>query len=295
MRSHPPLVCRRGVLTRLRVYPPTTRCSPRWILVLLGLAVLFESNACSRRRVATGPALPVPAEEAARLLDVLESDQQAIARYQAVLKVRGEGPEGRFSVTELAVFERPDRVRVELLATFGGSRWIAVTDRGEITVLFPRSREYLRESAVEDVVSALLGIRLRPEDVMSVLAGSGLPLGDAEPARAERIGERVRIVLGSDGPDARVESVDIERGQVREAVGSQYRVSYPTDWKEQGRTAPNQIEIESDRVRASLTVEALDVNVKLDPEAFTISVPEGAARLGVAEIGGEAVFVRPNQ
>jgi len=267
----------------------------RWLFVLLGLAALLESNACSRRPVATGPVVPVPAEEAARLLDVLESDQQAIARYQAVLKVRGEGPEGRFSVTELVAFERPDRVRVELLATFGASRWIAVTDRGEITVLFPRSREYLQESAVEDVVSALFGIRLRPEEVMSVLAGSGLPLGDAEPARAERIGERVRIVVGSDGPGARVESVDVEGGQVREAVGSRYRVSYPTDWKARGRTAPDQIEIESDRIQASLTVEALDVNVKLEPEAFIISLPEGAARLGVAEIGGEAVFVRPSQ
>ena len=30
-----------------------------------------------------------------RLLDDLESNQQSIVRYQAVLKVRGEGPEGR--------------------------------------------------------------------------------------------------------------------------------------------------------------------------------------------------------
>jgi hypothetical protein len=270
----------------------------RWSVVLLGLVGWLEASACSRRPVATGPASPVPAEEASRLLDVLESDQRSVARYQAVLKVRGEGPEGRFSVTELVAFERPDRVRVELLATFGASRWIAVTDRGEITVLFPRSREYLRESAVEDVVSALFGIRLRPEEVMSVLAGSGLPLDGAEPVRAERIGERVRIVLGgslSDGPEAPAETVEVERAQVRAAGGLRYRVSYPTDWKERGRAAPDRIEIESDRVHASLTVEDLDVNVKLDPEVFSISIPEEAVRLSVAEIGGEAVFVRPEQ
>jgi outer membrane lipoprotein-sorting protein len=239
--------------------------------------------------------VPLPNEEAVRLLDDLESSQQSIVRYQAVLKVRGEGPEGRFSATELVVFERPGRVRVELLATFGASRWIAVTDGGEITVLFPRSREYLQESAVEDVVSALLGIRLRPEEVMAILAGSGLPLGEATPARAERVGERVRVVLSGEPPDGPDERVDIERGQVREAVGSRYRVVYPTDWKQMGRTAPERIELANDQIEISLTVEDLDINVRLDPEAFTISIPEGAARLGVAEIGGEAVFVRPSQ
>jgi len=172
-----------------------------------------------------------------------------------------------------------------------------VTDGGEITVLFPRSREYLQESAVEDVVSALLGIRLGPEEVMAILAGSGLPLGSANPARAERVGERVRVVLSSELPDGTdpYERVDIERGQVREAAGSRYRVVYPTDWKQMGRTAPDQIEIASDRIDVLLTVEDLDINVRLDPEAFAISIPDGAARLGVAEIGGEAVFVRPSQ
>ena len=278
---------------------PNTRRATRFLMVLLSLVVLSGSSACSRRPVATGPAVPVPNEEAGRLLDDVESNQQSIVRYQAVLKVRGEGPEGRFSATELIVFERPDRVRVELLATFGPSRWIAVTDRGEITVLFPRSREYMRESAVEDVVSALLGIRLRPEEVMAILAGSGLPLGRANPARAERVGERVRVVLSGeppDSPDPRLdERVDIERGQVHEAVGSHYRVVYPTDWKQMGRTAPDRIEITNDQVEASLTVEDLDINVRLDPEAFVISLPAGATRLGVAEIGGEAVFVRPSQ
>ena len=283
-----------------------SRRATRFLMVLLGLVVLSGSSACSRRPIATGPAVPLPNEEADRLLRDLESSQQSIVRYQAVLKVRGEGPEGRFSATELVVFERPDRVRVELLATFGSSRWIAVTDGGEITVLFPRSREYLQELAVEDVVSALLGIRLRPEEVMAILAGSGLPLGRANPARAEWVGERVRVVLSAESPAVRPpkedgpgppvsERVDIKRGQVREAVGSRYRVVYPTDWKEMGRTAPDQIEIANDQIEVSLTVQDLDINVRLDPKAFAISIPEGAARLGVAEIGGEAVFVRPSQ
>lgn len=258
-----------------------------------GLALLLAASACSRRPVVAPAPIPLPSQEAERLLGELEKAQQSTARYQAILNVRGEGPEGRFRATEIVVFERPDRIRFELLATFGSSRWIAVTEEGQITVLFPRSREYLRESASEDVVSALLGVRLSPDDVMAILAGSGLPLSGAEPARAERIGERVHIVLSSQDSDGA--SLEVEQGQVREAEGPHYRVRYPTDWKENGRTAPEQIEIASDRIEATLTVEELDINIQLDPEAFTIDLPEGATRLGVAQIEGEAVFVRPSQ
>jgi hypothetical protein len=259
------------------------------LIGLIGLIGLLTLTGCSRRPVSTGPAIPLSPEETTRILDPLERHSQAVERYQAVVRLRGKGPDGKFRATELVVFERPDRVRVELLAAFGASRWIAVTGAGEITVLFPRSREYLEETAVEDVVDALLGIRLSPEEVMAILAGSGLPLGGAEPVRAERQGDRVRIALGEG------RRVDVEADQVREARRSGYRVLYPTDWKRKGRGAPDRIEISSEKIEATLTVEDLDINVRLDPEAFVLNLPQGAYRLGLAQIGGEAVFVKPSQ
>jgi len=232
--------------------------------------------------------MPLESDAANRLVAELEQDAQSVERYQAVVRVRGEGPEGRFSATELVLFERPDRVRVELLATFGSSRFIAVTGGGEITVFFPRSREYLEESAVEDVVAALLGIRLNPQEVMAILSGTGLPLGGQGAVRGEQRRDRVRVHLAQG-------TVDIEGEQVREARTSAYRVVYPTEWKRMRRGAPDRIEVASDKIEASLTVEDLDINVRLDPEAFVISLPEGASRLDLAQIEGEAVFVRPRQ
>ena len=252
---------------------------------------LLTIGGCSRRPVSPPsdvPAVPLSAEETGRFLELLERQRESVQRYQAIVRVRGKGPEGKFRATELIIFERPDRVRVELVATFGASRWIAVASAGEITVLFPRSREYLEESAVEDVVGALLGIRLSPFEVMAILVGTGLPITSSSLVRAERYGEKVRLLL----KEGRVE---LEGDQVREAKREGYRVIYPTAWKQTGRAAPDRIELVSDGLLASLSVDDLDINIRLDPEAFVVTLPAGAGRLGLAQIGGEAVFVRPSQ
>ena len=51
----------------------------------------------------------------------------------------------------------------------------------------------------------------------------------------------------------------------------------------------------SDGLEASLSVDDLDINIRLDPEAFVVTLPAGADRLGLAQIGGEAVFVKRSQ
>lgn len=207
-----------------------------------------------------------------------------MARYQAVLKVKGRGPEGRFSATQVLAFERPDRMRVELLGAFGSTRWVTVATGGEIVVYIPSRRQFLKETDVARVVGALLGVELGTEEVMAVLTGTGLPLEGRRAQRAFRRGESTRIEL--DGG-----SFEVDGEQVRTATGHNYRVSYPTRWKAQGRQVPDRIDLEADDLHASLRIEDLDVNISLNPEVFTLALPDDAQRLELHQIGGEAVFV----
>ncbi|MFQ5789349.1 MAG: hypothetical protein ACE5JI_02625 [Acidobacteriota bacterium] len=143
----------------------------------------------------------------------LQREARSVVRYQAVLRMRGRGPEGRFQATQVLVFERPDRVRLELLGAFGSTRWVAVASGGEITVVFPGRREFLREARVEEVVRVLLGIPLSAEEVMAVLAGTGLPLEHYRPVDASREGSVLRIHLqlkGAFSPRAVAESTERE-------------------------------------------------------------------------------------
>ncbi|MGH9333126.1 MAG: lipoprotein insertase outer membrane protein LolB, partial [Vicinamibacteria bacterium] len=208
--------------------------------------------------------------------------------YQGLVRVRGRGPEGGFDARLAVIFERPRRLRVELLGPFGGTRWSAVADEEGITAYFPGRRHYLRESEVEEVVSRLLGIRLSSEEMMAALAGVGVPSGAAADAKGHRRGPKVFLDL--DPASGRTVELDSD-GQVIAARARDYRVSYPTSWKSRSRSIPDELVIQNESVRATLTSRDVDVNVGLDPEAFLLEIPEDAERLRPAEIEGEAVFV----
>jgi hypothetical protein len=179
-------------------------------------------------------------------------------------------------------------MRVELVGAFGSTRWIAVTDGGEIVVWFPSRREFLREARVEKVVGVLLGLELSPAEVMAVLAGTGLPLGDSTPVSGHRVGARTRIELDEAW-------IELEGSQVRSAENADYQVTYPTSWKSDGRHVPYRVELESEMLQATVSVEDPDINVELHPEAFVVELPDDASRLELYQVGDEAIFVKPNR
>lgn len=248
------------------------------MLVVAGLP------ACARRPVPLLPETPISTTDANHILEELQGNELSVARYQAVLKVKGKGPEGRFSATQVLAFERPDRMRVELLGAFGSTRWVTVATGAEILVYIPSRRQFLKETDVARVVGVLLGVELGTEEVMSMLSGAGLPLEGRRAKRAFRRGEGTRIELDRG-------SFEFDGEQLRTATGPNYRVSYPTPWKEQGRQVPDRIDLETDDLHASLKIEDLDINIPIKPEVFTLVLPDDAQRLELYQIGGEAVFV----
>jgi hypothetical protein len=199
--------------------------------------------------------------------------------------VRGRGPDGGFDARLAVFFERPDRLRVELLGAFGGTRWSAVASREEITAYFPSRRHYLREPDVADVVGRLLGLRLRPEDMMAALSGVGVSIDSKTPVLGYRRGVRRFLEI-----EKRTLELDGD-GQVVSAQAESFRVSYPGSWKSRGRQFPDELTIENESLRARLETKEVDVNVPLDPETFLLEIPADAARLRPADIDGESVFV----
>jgi len=234
------------------------------------------------------PPAPMDAAEVSSLLEELERQAESVRRYQGLVRVRGRGPDGGFDARLAVFFERPDRLRVELLGAFGGTRWSAVASREEITAYFPGPRHYLRESDVADVVARLLGLRLRSEDMMAALSGVGVSLDTSTPALGYRRG--ATRLLEFETPPKRILELNAD-GQVVSAQSESYRVSYPGSWKRRGRPFPDELTIENESVRARLETNEVDVNVELDPETFVLDIPADAVRLRPAEVEGEAVFV----
>jgi hypothetical protein len=258
------------------------------------VAVVFLlSSGCARTPRAPEPlppATPMEAAEVSAILEELSRQAESVQRYQGLLRVRGRGPDGGFDARLAVFFERPERLRVELLSTFGGTRWSAIASREEITAYFPGKpgeRHYLREPDVADVVSRLLGLRLRSDDMIAALSGTGVFLENSSEPTGYRRGPRRFLELAA--PLRTLEL--LSDGQVVSAQGEGYRVSYPSSWKSRGRPFPDALTLENESVRARLETEDVDVNVELDPETFLLDIPADAVRLRPAEVGSESVFV----
>jgi hypothetical protein len=218
-------------------------------------------------------------------LEALADEAASIRRYQGFVRLRGKGPDGGFSGKLVVVFERPHHLRVDLLGAFGAARWsVVATDEG-IRVVFPGPRQYVEEKDTADVVGRLLGVRLDVNEMMALLSGSGIPL-EGEPVSAFRQGP-VTVVSLNGGERLELS----EEGQITSVQTSRYRVGYPSSWKRRRRHVPDTIRLETDVLTVTLTPEDVDVNVRVDPEAFVVEIPEGAERLRPSDISGEAVFV----
>ncbi|HXV65519.1 MAG TPA: hypothetical protein VEK15_32790 [Vicinamibacteria bacterium] len=251
------------------------------------VVVLALSFGCARKTLPPRPPpVPLSPSEIEAMLEALERQAESVHRYQGLVRVRGRGPEGGFDARLVVVFERPDRMRVELLGAFGATRWSAVADETQILAYFPGRKQYVLESDVESVVALLLGVELDTRDLMAILSGVGVVFDPATVVSGER--EGASVILRFDGGRALV--LD-DLGQVVEARAPGYRARYESRWKNAGRNFPDAVVLENDTLRARILTEEVDVNVPLAENVFVLELAEGATRLRPAEVDGEAVFV----
>ncbi len=249
---------------------------------------LAASVGCAARAIRV-PAAPLDETAAVRLLDETARLAAGVRRYQAVVSLRGEGERGRFSGRLLVVFARPsggqdpeavEAMRLELFAPVGGSRWTLVASPGEARLVVPGERAFAEGKELEEFTGPLLGVAVGREAIAALLVGSGAPVGGSENLRS--LPANGSAVLGNgaeiwwDDP--------AEGGQVRRVVAPGYEARYPGRYRRQGRQVPRLVEVESERTRATLTIEELEVNTSLHPDSFEVRTPPGYRRAEVREL-----------
>ena len=160
-------------------------------------AALLAAAACARP-------LP-PSPDVARHAAALPS-------YSASLRVSVSGRELRGRSRALVAFRRPDALRIEIPGP-SGARLVAVTRGGRLTAVLPAERAVLESDASPEGLASLIGIALRPEQLMDLLVGVapggareyGVRWGRALP-------QRVDAVLG-DGTKLRAIVEDADAGE----------------------------------------------------------------------------------
>jgi hypothetical protein len=177
----------------------------------------------------------------------------------------------------------PGALRLEGVAPFGAPAFIFVARDGDGRLLLPRERRVLGSAPPADILRALTGVALTPDDLRLLLAGCvraapppaggraygtewiavDLEGGGAAYLRRQRDGWRV--VAGTHAP------LTVEYSGFASLVPDRVRV----------RSAAGAGSIDAD---LSVTLRQVEVNGALEPQAFTLEVPQNAVPLTLEEL-----------
>ena len=181
----------------------------------------------------------------------------------------------------IAGFERPDSLRLEGVAPFGPPAFILAGRGDTATLLLPRDNRVLRDARAADILGALTGVALAPEDLQGVLTGCVASIPGAMGGRLHQNGW-----ASIDLPDgATLYLKRIGAGwQPRAARRPGWRIDYP-EWQD---AFPHTVRLRSadPMVDVDLTaaVSQLEAGVTIAPAAFTVAVPADALPITIAEL-----------
>lgn len=242
-------------------------------ILLLAIAL----TACGPRRVGlpSGPGTLssdfAPAYAAAR------KACDAVQTFQAELGLSGRAAGQRVRGRVLSGLV-PGALRLEGVAPFGTPVFILVADQQRGTLLLSRERRVVRDAPPEEILNALIGLRLGADDLRALLTGCVKAAADAASARAY-------------GPDWLV--VDLSSGGTiyLNQVAGAWRIvagrygGLEIDYTGFERDRPARITLRGQEMNLGIEVNQADVNGDLPRDQLVaLKIPDGVEPLTLQEL-----------
>ena len=233
--------------------------------------------ACGTPRVALPGGASTPAPDFAPAYAEARAACENVQTVQAELGLSGRAAGQRVRGRVLAGLV-PGALRLEGVAPFGAPVFILVADGTRGTLLLARDRRVVQDAAPEDILNALVGIRLVPDDLRAMLAGCVRSASEATAARAY-------------GPDWL--AVDLPAGgtvylrrienawRIVACRHSGLEIDYPAF--QGGR--PSQVALRGPDLDLALTLNQVDVNAELPRDQLVaLKIPDGVTPLSLEEL-----------
>jgi hypothetical protein len=200
-----------------------------------------------------------------------------VRTLQAELALSGTAGRQKLRGRVLAGFA-PGAMRLEAVAPFGSPAFILVADGPRGTLLLPRDRRVLQNAAPENILNALIGVTLGPDDLRAVL--SGCLKANADPTSGREYGpDWMSADLGSGG------TIFLQRQPAGwRFVAGRYGgldVEYPQFVGER----PLQIVIRAANANVTVGLSQIEVNGELPRDALVaIKIPPGLQPMTLDEL-----------
>lgn len=197
----------------------------------------------------------------------------------AELRMSGRVGGQRIRGRAIVGVSRPGLVRLEGVAPFGPPAFILVARDARGTLVLPRDNRVLRDAPPEQILQALTGVSLTPDDLRALLAGCLVPGG--APAGGVRIGDRwARLDWGGAGDLAYV-----RRDGASWRLVASARAGLDVEYDDFATGRPGRIALRAGQgADLRVTLSQVETNVTLDRDAFDVTVPAGAAALTLDEL-----------
>ena len=172
----------------------------------------------------------------------------------------------------------PGALRLEGVAPFGAPVFILVADGARGTLLLSRDRRVVQDAAPEEILNALVGIRLVPDDLRAMLSGCVRAAGEATTARAYGA-DWLAVDLASGG------TVYLRRlDNAWRIVAGRYD-GLEIDYTAFQSARPSQVVLRGPNLGLALTLNQVEVNVDLPREQLVaLKIPEGVAPLSLEQL-----------
>ena len=261
----------------------TSRTRPR-ILSLALVALLWLSGGCATRTfvVPTGRSAPYPAF-AETFADVTERCRQ-VSSLAAEFSLNGRVGSSRLRARVLAGISVPDSVRLEGIAPFGAPGFILAASPDAAVLLLPRDGRVLRGATVAEMLDALVGLPLTPDELLAVATGCVSPAPTALAGRAYPDGW-----VAVDLANGAVAYVHLD-GTPRLAAGTV--AGLIVEYRAFAYGFPSEIRLRSEESTAPgrpatdliVTLSQVETNRRLGAEVFEVVVPSTAVPIDLEEL-----------
>jgi hypothetical protein len=228
--------------------------------------------------VPTGAGAPAP-EGAAAWTQASEACR-GVRAFSAEVRVSGKAAQQKLhSATLHGAVTSADQIYFEMPVAFGPPGFILAGTGGRATLLLPRDKRVLVARA-DDIVEALVGLKLGPRQLLAVLAGCV----DQSPqiSSPERFGDLLAVTTPTG------------RAFLRQTAGGWRVVAASTgsllvDFRQQSGPWPSQLRMTSapgaaPSLDVSFGLGQIDVNGQIDPSIFSPNVPADATPLTLQQL-----------
>lgn len=246
-------------------------------LALSTLLFTIGLTACGTPRVALPGGTGTPATDFAPAYAEARAACESVRTMQAELGLSGRAAGQRMRGRVLSGLV-PGALRLEGVAPFGAPVFILVADGARGTLLLARDRRVVQDAAPEEILNALIGIRLGPDDLRAMLAGC--VRSASEPTAARSYGpDWLAVDLAAGG------TVFLRRSEnAWRIVAGRYsglEIDYPAF---QG-SRPSRAVLRGPELDLGLAIDQVEVNGDLPRDQLVaLKIPEGVAPLSLEEL-----------